>query len=95
MTTCGGLEEAEGARSGGGGGMWRPAGKSLKLQIETLPPSQISAVALHSWLHILCFCVCFMAAGSPTASAANNAVQSHAVSNSRPGEELQGRAAKS
>lgn len=29
-----------------------------------------------------------MAAGSPTALAANNAVQSHAVSNSRPGEEF-------
>ena len=90
MTTCGGLEEAEGARGGGGGGMWRPAGKALKLQIETLPSSQISAVALHSWLHILCFCVCFVAAGSPTAPAANNAVQSHTVSNSRPGEELRG-----
>lgn len=94
MTTCGGLEEAEGAGGGGGGGVWRPAGKALELQIETLPPSQISAVALH-WLHILSFCVCFMAAGSPTASAANNAVQSRAVSNSRPGEELQGRAVKS
>ena len=32
-----------------------------------------------------------MAAGSPTALTANNAVQSYAVSNSRPSENLQGR----